>query len=41
MKKEVEMQGPDIVPDDLVDTIFIRNKDGELIELEIVGDEQC
>lgn len=41
MKKVFEMQGPESVPDDAKDVIFVRNDKGELVELEVVGDNQC
>ena len=47
MKKEFEMQGPEIVPEDTEDKIFVRNQAGELVEVEIPddpeedGEEKC
>lgn len=41
MKKAFEMQGPDVVPDDQEDVMFVRNEKGELVELEVAGDDQC
>ena len=38
MKKEFEMQGPDVVPEDTKDVIFVRNKAGEMVELEVADD---
>ena len=38
MVKEHEIQGPEIVPNDLEDKIYIRNETGELVELEIPDD---
>lgn len=40
MIKEMEMQGPVLVPDDLEDVIFVRNEEGELVELDIPDDEE-
>lgn len=39
MMKEMEMQGPLLVPDDLEDAVFVRNEEGELVELHIPDDE--
>ena len=36
---EMEMQGPEIVPDDVVDKIYIRDKSGELVELDVPDDK--
>ena len=45
MIKEMEMQGPAVVPEDLEDAIFVRNEEGELVELDIPddkeGEEEC
>lgn len=42
MKKPiVEMQGPDIIPEDLEDEVYIRNDKGELVKLEVAGDDKC
>lgn len=47
MKRVFEMQGPEIVPDDIEDVVFVRNQNGELVELDVPddpeedGDEQC
>lgn len=34
-----EMQGPEFIPTDLEDVVFVRNEEGELIELDIPDDE--
>ena len=34
-----EMQGPETIPVDLEDVVFVRNEEGELIELDIPDDE--
>ena len=39
MKKVTyEMQGPEIVPEDMEDKVFVRNEAGELVELDIPDD---
>lgn len=38
MKKYFEMQGPEIVPEDTEDKVFVRNQNGELVELDIPDD---
>lgn len=40
MKKHFEMQGPDIVPDDIEDIVFVRNQNGELVELDVPDDPE-
>lgn len=42
MKKLIfEMQGPEVIPDDLEDEVYIRNDKGELVKLEVAGDDEC
>ena len=38
MKKHFEMQGPEIVPEDTEDKVFVRNQNGEFVELDIPDD---
>lgn len=38
MLKEHEIQGPEIVPNDLEDKIYIRNETRELVKLDIPDD---
>lgn len=38
MKKLMEMQGFEIVPDDVEDEIYIRNENGDLVRLEVDDD---
>ena len=38
MVKEHEIQGPEIIPNDLEDKIYIRNGTGELVKLDIPDD---
>ena len=38
MKKEFEMQGPDNIPEETEDVIFIRNEDGELVQIVVADD---
>lgn len=40
MKKIFETQGPN-TPDKQEDEVYIRNDQGELIKLEMVGDDEC
>lgn len=40
MKRKFEMQGPDIVPEDMEDAVFVRNEAGELMELDIPDDPE-
>lgn len=40
MKRKFEMQGPDIVPEDMEDVVFVRNETGELVELDIPDDPE-
>ena len=40
-KKILEVQGPEIIPDDLKDEVYILNDAGELIELEVPDDKDC
>lgn len=40
MVKEHEIQGPEIVPNELEDKIYIRNEDGELVKLDIPDDAE-
>ena len=42
MKKLIfEMQGPEVIPDDLKDEVLIRNDKGELVKMEVEGDDEC
>lgn len=34
-----EMQGPDIIPEDLEDETFVRDAEGEFVKLEVPDDE--
>ena len=36
---ELEMQGPEIVPEDQEDEVYIRTETGEFIMLEVPDDE--
>lgn len=38
MKKPMEMQGFEAIPDDQEDVICIRNEQGELVEVEVTDD---
>lgn len=38
MSKRMEMQGFEVVPEDQEDSIFIRNEQGELVEVEVEDD---
>ena len=38
MKKMFEMQGPDNIPEDTEDVIYVRNEAGELVQLEVADD---
>lgn len=38
MKKVMEMQGPDINPEDLADEIYVRDASGNLVKLEVADD---
>lgn len=40
MRKEMEMQGPDLVPEELEDEVYIRNEEGELVKLEVPDDAE-
>ena len=40
MKKNAEMQGFDIIPEDFEDEIYVRNAEGELVKMEIPDDEE-
>ena len=37
MKKILETQFPDVIPDE--DAVFVRNEEGEFVELEVADDE--
>ena len=38
MRKEMEMQGPDLIPEELEDEVYIRDEEGELVKLEVADD---
>ena len=38
MRKITEMQGPEIVPTDAEDEIWVRDEYGELVKLEVSDD---
>lgn len=40
MKKVFEMQGPDNIPEDTEDVIYVRNEAGELVQLEVADDPE-
>lgn len=39
MRREFEMQGPDSIPENMEDIVFIRTESGEFTELDIPDDE--
>lgn len=38
MKKEMEMQGLDELPEDLEDVVFTRDGNGNLVEMVVIDD---
>ena len=39
MKKITEMQGFDIIPEELEDEIYVRDEEGEFVKVEVPDDE--
>ena len=37
--KELEKQGFDLIPEDVEDEIYIRDKNGELVKVEVIDDD--
>ena len=37
---KMEMQGPEIIPDELEDEIFVRDAEGEFVKMEVPDDAE-
>ena len=40
MRTKYEMQGPDIVPEDIEDEVYILNKSGTMVKMEVPDDSE-
>lgn len=40
MKRDHEMQGPEFIPEDTSDAIFVLDQNGKMVELEIEDDPE-